>query len=211
MTLTLSRTIGGCRTRACHRGAGSHLLVARGKRGADLHHAGSSARAKASISRRVSSFTGEGRIGHRVGVGVELALVPAAPSASVPPPSPTARRAVSTRAQRGLRDLGRMGVARHLALHRAQAEPLGGVVAGVFTRPSSKTSASDRRRSRNSSPSSAPSVAAAEASAPRLRRDACRMGERALTWRLRKAGTGKMIQVNFVLGETFLTNVLPVP
>jgi hypothetical protein len=105
-----------------------------------------------------------------------------------------------------------MGIARHIALHRAQAETLGGVVAGVL-HPSV---IEDQRLG----PAAFEEQLAIlrpvgrlpqEASARRIGRDGSRKGERALTWRLRKAGTGKMIQVNFVLGETFLTNVLPVP
>ena len=50
---------------------------------------GSRSRAKASIWRRVSSFTGKFGPGDRVGIGIKThLLVRAGASASVPPPSP---------------------------------------------------------------------------------------------------------------------------
>ena len=96
--------------------------------------------------------------------------MPAGRSARVPPwPACTACTVGRRALERRLRQLGGMGIAGRLAGHRAQAEALGRVEAALFSRPSSKDSASDWLNSRNSSPSSPPSSASPTVRSARAR------------------------------------------
>jgi hypothetical protein len=108
-----------------------HLLQAGAQRGRHLHHAGiGGAGIGIDLFKKVD-LAGKGRIRHRVVGAVEMAVGArrrgghhAAARADGQP------RRLGRAAQRGFRDFGGMGIARDLALHRAQAETFGGVIAG---------------------------------------------------------------------------------
>ena len=166
MTETLTRVIG--RTSRTMHAVGAQdldLLQRGGQRGGDLHHPRVEVAGKGVDLAQGFDLDRKGGAGDRVGVGIEPPVGAAAarrPRCRRRRPRPAARFPRRASAPHSL-IIGRMGIARDLAPHRAQAEAFGGIDNWPScSRPSSKTSASDWRRSRNSSPSSAPSVAVAQ-------------------------------------------------
>ncbi len=110
-----------------------HLLQARADGGRHLHDTGVKGAGKGVDLAQHLDLHGKGGIRHRVGVGIEPRVgalwgVGQSAAAIAHRQSRRFRRA----AQCPFRQFGGMGIARNLALHRAQTKAFGGIVAGVL-------------------------------------------------------------------------------